>query len=119
MVTQAAPKIPMPVVKGTSAKNDISLGKNISLELPAFDDKRCTLVILSLTNEDNSNRPQLTGSSPITPGKATIITLENTDPDPSMVFNSSHKARITGKVQVEGLDIWPETPESKTYNFIQ
>ncbi|RMT67902.1 hypothetical protein ALP44_02116 [Pseudomonas syringae pv. theae] len=119
MTTPSAPNIPVPVVQGASAKNEISLGKDITLELPAISDPRCTFVILNLANADNSNRPLLTGSSPITPGKATLITLENTNSDPSMVFDSTHKAIITGTVQVQGLDIWPDTPKSEIYSFIQ
>ncbi|KPZ00911.1 MULTISPECIES: hypothetical protein [Pseudomonas] len=119
MATPSAPTLPIPVVKGASAKNEISLSKGIVLELPAFKDPRCTFVILNLVNADNSNRPLLTGSSPITSGDPTIITLENTGTDPSMIFQPTQKARITGSVQVTGMDTWPDTPESAIYSLVQ
>ncbi|KPB46151.1 hypothetical protein QCD83_11530 [Pseudomonas savastanoi pv. phaseolicola] len=119
MATPSAPTLPNPVVQGASAKKEISLSKGIVLELPAFKDPRCTFVILNLANADNSNRPLLSGSSSITSGEPTIITLENTGTDPSMIFKPTHKARITGTVQVTDMDTWPDTPESAVYSFIE
>ncbi|AKF52942.1 hypothetical protein [Pseudomonas syringae] len=119
MATPSAPTLPIPVIKGALAKNEISLSKGIVLELPAFKDPRCTFVILNLVNADNSNRPLLTGSSLITSGHPTTITLENTGTDPSMIFQPTQKARITGSVQVTGMDTWPDTPESAIYSLVQ
>ncbi|KTC04307.1 hypothetical protein AO387_24345 [Pseudomonas syringae ICMP 11168] len=119
MATPSAPTLPIPVVKGASAKNEISLSKGIVLELPAFKDPRCTFVILNLVNADNSNRPLLIGSSPITSGDPTIITLENKGTAPSMSFQPKQEARITGSVQVTGMDTWSDTPESAIYSLVQ
>ncbi|EGH42392.1 hypothetical protein ALQ93_101972 [Pseudomonas syringae pv. pisi] len=36
-----------------------------------------------------------------------------------MIFQPTQKARITGSVQVTGMDTWSDTPESAIYSLVQ
>ena len=121
MSSPSSTTIPVPFVReAKTGRNDteetyeIALTGTITIELPAFNDKSCTQVLLNLANADDSHRPLASGNSPFTPGQTTRVTISNDHTEDSMNFKSGQKAKITGVL----LGSNTELPTSKIYTFV-
>ncbi|CAM3043853.1 hypothetical protein BZK31_21150 [Pseudomonas floridensis] len=121
MSTSSKPSLLAPFVKeatlkkvGTEEILEVNLNNKITIELPAFEDTSCTLVLLNLANADGSLRPLASGNSPFISGQATLVTISNDHPDDTMNFKSGQKAKITGDLLGSDLVV----PESKTYTLV-
>ncbi|QGT83413.1 hypothetical protein [Pseudomonas coronafaciens] len=116
MTTQSAPSLPVPFIKGASAKNEVPSNADITLVLPAFTGPTCTQVMLTLISESEDFNRQINQLVEIMQDKDTVVTVSNLK-DGKKIFESSHKAKISGSVDA-GNGQWIETPESVTYTFI-
>jgi hypothetical protein len=121
MSSPSSTTIPVPFVReakpgkhGTEETCEIALTDTITIELPAFSDESCTLVLLNLANADDSNRPLASGSSPFTSGQTTRVTISNDHTEDSMNFKSGQKAKITGVL----IGSTAQLPTSNIYTFV-
>ncbi|MBC3954737.1 hypothetical protein [Pseudomonas triticifolii] len=121
MSSPSSPTIPVPFVAeakpgktGTEDIYEVILKGPITLELPAFDDESCTLVLLNLANADGTNRPLASGNSPFTSGQPTRVTITNDHTEESMNFKPGQKAKITGVLVGSSAKL----PASRIYSFV-
>ncbi|RMN27791.1 hypothetical protein ALQ62_02583 [Pseudomonas coronafaciens pv. zizaniae] len=116
MTAPSVPTLPVPFIQGASAKNEVRLGKNITLVLPAFTEPAGKRVMLNLTTSKTDFSRQIIKGAPIKKGKATVVTVANLN-EGKIVFKPSDEVVVSGSVEVTG-GTWIDIPVSIPYTFI-